>query len=887
MTPSNKSQHKTTYLRDYTPAPYLVDTVDLHIDIRDTFVLVRSCLALRLNPQGDGSRDLLLDGAELELESISLEGRVLGAEEYQLAANSLTLRDMAESFTLEIVTRIFPKKNTSLEGLYLSNGIYCTQCESQGFRKITFFPDRPDVMAVFTTTIEADRSLPVLLANGNLQESGPVGEGRHFARWHDPFKKPSYLFATVAGELSKVDDTFKTASGRQVVLEIYVEPHNREKCGHALESLRHAMAWDERVFGLEYDLDRYMIVAVDNFNAGAMENKGLNVFNSKYILARPESATDDDYAGIEGVVAHEYFHNWTGNRVTCRDWFQLSLKEGLTVFRDQQFSGDMTSPSVKRIHDVAILRTHQFPEDAGPMAHPVRPESYIEINNFYTLTVYEKGAELIRMFYTLLGREGFRRGMDLYIERHDGQAVTTEDFAKAMADAYNAGPRPLGDIDFPQFALWYSQAGTPILQVAGEYDPKDKSYTLSVVQKAPANARASHKMMFIPLAMGLLDEGGRELDLGCGAKSATLKISKERQEFTFKDIPSRPVPSLLRGFSAPVILEYDYSDAELTCLLLHDSDPFCRWEAAQRFFNRRLLDLIASGRAGEEMRLSSKLSEICARMLAADFEDDKDFLALMLTTPSHSYLAELLDEIDPLAIHEARTFFRRFVAQNCRRELLGAYGDNLNRGPYRYDPQLAGRRRFKNLCLSYLALLDEGEIWELIHRQFREADNMSDELAALQAMVHGGAPQAAEVLGEFFEKWRHEPLVMDKWFTVQATAPTPAALDEVIRLTRHPLFAITNPNKVRALIGAFAAANPAAFHAADGGGYRFLVDKVLELDPLNPHIAARLLGNLSRWRKYEPKRQGLMAAELRRVIACKTISNGVFEVAEKSLGDEA
>ena len=872
------------YLNDYRSPVYFLDKVDMLFELSEQDTLVRAALAMRRDENAPVGAPLVLDGQDFELLSVRIDGRKLDGREYVTDAETMTIASVPAEFVLEIETRLQPQLNTALEGLYLSSGNFCTQCEAQGFRRITYYPDRPDVMARFTTTLVADKArYPVLLANGNLVDSGGLPGGGHFAVWDDPFPKPAYLFALVAGDLGVVQDRFVTRSGREVRLEIYVQHHNLDKCDHAMKSLQKAMRWDEEVFGLEYDLDRFMIVAVDDFNMGAMENKGLNIFNSKYILARPDTATDDDYDGIEAVVAHEYFHNWTGNRITCRDWFQLSLKEGLTVFRDQQFSGDMGSKAVQRINDVRVLRSRQFPEDSGPMAHPVRPESYIEINNFYTVTVYEKGAEVVRMLYSLLGDKGFRRGMDLYVRRHDGQAVTCDDYVAAMADA--------NQIDLGQFKLWYIQAGTPELAVETAYDEAAGEYLVSVRQRCPATpGQTVKKPMHIPLAMGLVGADGADLPLvlkGGGGDARPggmmLELRKEREEFRFADIREKPVVSLLRNFTAPVKVHYDYSDQELAFLLGHDSDPFSRWEAGQRLAGRTILALVDDLWHGKELVLGANLIEAFRRILTSEVLSDKNLVAQLLALPDEEYLAEQMSVVDPEGIHTAREFVRRELARVLRHEFVDAYHANLVPGPYRYESGPAGQRRLKNCCLAYLVASGEQEYQDLAMAQFGNADNMTDSLSALRSLVHGENPYRREVLESFYKRWRHDSLVLDKWFAIQATAPLPSTLAVVRDLRAHSDFSIKNPNKVRALIGAFAAANPVCFHAGDGSGYRFLAEQVLVLDPLNPQVAARMVSPLSRWRRYDEGRRKLMCEELERIAATAALSKDVFEVVSKSL----
>lgn len=873
---------KTIYLRDYTPPPYTIDSVDLHVDLGEELTRVRARLEVRRQP-GGGAVPLVLDGRALVLRSVAVDGRVLAAEEFQVDEESLTLPEVPQSCTVETVVELRPQENTSLEGLYKSSGNFCTQCEAQGFRKITFYLDRPDVMARFATTIVAERErYPVLLSNGNRVTTGELEGGRHWARWEDPFRKPCYLFALVAGRLSCVSDRYTTSTGRTVALEIYVEPQNADKCEHALRSLAKAMRWDEDVYGREYDLDVFMIVAVDDFNMGAMENKGLNIFNSKYVLARPDTATDEDYEHIEGVIAHEYFHNWSGNRVTCRDWFQLSLKEGFTVFRDQQFTADQTSRAVKRIKDVTALRTYQFREDGGPLAHPVRPDSYVEINNFYTLTVYEKGAEVVRMVHTLLGAEAFRRGSDLYFKRHDGQAVTTDDFIKAMEDA--------NQVDLTQFKLWYSQAGTPAVEVRGEHDAAAGRYVLHLRQSCPPTpGQAEKQPMHIPLAVGLLGRDGRDLALrlegegsGSVARTRVLELRQAEQSFCFVDVTEPPVPSLLRGFSAPVRLRVDYDDADLAFLSANDSDELNRWDAGQQLATRILQGLVADQRAGRHLVLGSTLVEVFRATLGQEDLDPR-LAAAALTLPSEIYLAELVKEVDPLAIHEARRFVRRTLAQALRVDLLRRYQDLQDTGPYRIDALAIGRRRLKNLVLGYFVELAGEEERALCMAQFGAAQNMTDVMAALGALSSIDCPEREQALASFYDRWAAEPLVVDKWFAIQATAQLPDTLRRVEALQHHPAFNIRNPNRARSLVGAFCQGNPAGFHAADGEGYRYLVGNVLTLNGLNPQVAARMVGPLSHWRRYEPVRRQLMREALERVLAEPSLSKDVYEIASKSL----
>ena len=875
---------RTTLLRDYAPPPYRVETVDLRFELGEGTTRVGSTLRLRRDASTPPGTPLVLDGQDLELVSLALDGVPLGPARYRTDPESLTVEDVPESFTLTVETRIRPEENTALEGLYRVGGLFCTQCEAEGFRKITYFPDRPDVMARYTTTVVADReTCPVLLSNGNPVERGELGDGRHWVRWEDPFPKPSYLFALVAGRLAEVSGSFVTRSGREVALRVYVESRNADQCAHALRSLQEAMRWDEEVFGREYDLDIYMIVAVDSFNMGAMENKGLNVFNSKYVLARPDTATDADYSGIQGVIAHEYFHNWTGNRVTCRDWFQLSLKEGLTVFRDQEFSADRNSRPVKRIADVRRLRTHQFAEDAGPMAHPVRPESYIEINNFYTSTVYEKGAEVVRMAHTLLGQQGFRRGMDLYFARHDGQAVTIEDFLGAMEDANGA--------DLGQFRLWYSQAGTPEVSVREAYDPAAHTFELTLAQRCPPTpGQPGKRPMHIPVALGLLDARGKDLPLrlagepAAGGTTRVLSLRDAEQTFRFVAVPERPVPSLFRGFSAPVRLRAEQGDGELAFLMTHDSDAFSRWDAGQRLATRVLLALCEDARAGRPLHCPDHLVHAFRRVLEEGAADPA-FAAEALTLPGESYLMDEMAVADPETAHAAREFLRGALAAELAEPLTLAYHAHRGGGPYRVEPREMGQRALRNLCLAYLAEVPGPARAALAVAQLRQADNMTDTVGALGVLANLDVPERAEALDAFYRRWHSDPLVVDKWLTLQATSRLPGTLAEVERLLGHPAFDLRNPNRVRALVGAFAQGNPVRFHAASGEGYAFLADRVLELDPLNPQVAARMLGPMTRWRRFDPARQALLRAQLERVLGRPGLSRDVFEVASKSVAD--
>ena len=881
---------KTIYLKDYAPPAFLISSIDLDVDLREDHALVRATLALARNPKSAAAQaPLVLDGDELELVSVALDGRTLAPAEYALTAESLCISGVPERFTLETVSRIRPQNNTRLEGLYASSNGYFTQCEAEGFRRITWFIDRPDVMARYTNTIHAERErYPVLLSNGNLVAAGAEAGGRHWAKWEDPFPKPSYLFAMVAAKLDKLEDRYVTRSGREAKLAVYVEPGKLDQCGFAMRCLKSAMKWDEDVFGLELDLDGYMIVAVSDFNSGAMENKGLNIFNTKYVLARPDTATDIDYQNIDRVVAHEYFHNWTGDRVTCRDWFQLSLKEGLTVFRDQEYGADMYSRTVQRIAEVRGLRAAQFPEDAGPMAHPVRPAAYMEIRNFYTMTVYEKGAEVVRMQHTLLGARAFRAGMDLYFRRHDGQAVTTDDFVQAMQDAAGTD----SGIDLTQFRRWYEQAGTPVVEAIGSYDAAARKFTLTLKQSCPPTPGQASKLPFhIPFALGLVGPDGADLPLTLEGEPASeprageitrvVSLTQAQQSFVFVDVNARPVPSLLRNFSAPVNLKYDYSEAELTHLMAHDANAFNRWEAGQRLALQLMLRGIEARRAGQTPRTPQSFVDAFARVLT-DAPRDPAFGAEALALPSEIYIAEQLDEVDPDAIHAVRNGLRRDLAQALHSELLETYKTQSVAGPYSPDAQAAGKRALRNLCLGYLLELDHAEMRALALAQFLSADNMTDAMAALAALANCDCTERAQALDAFYAKWKHEPLVVDKWLAVQAGSRLPGTLAEVKQLLAHPAFDIHNPNKVYALIRSFCS-NHVRFHAADGGGYAFLADQVIAIDGFNPQVAARMARAFDRWRKFDAGRRQHASTALGRIRDAQGLSKDVAEIVTKAL----
>ncbi len=876
---------KTTYLKDYQPPDFLIETVELKFSLQEENTQVVSRMHVVKNPDTvNSSGDLELTGEDVLIDSVRLDGRLIDVDAYRMGDNTLVILNTAKakSFVVEITTRINPKTNTALEGLYLSNGMFCTQCEAEGFRKITYFPDRPDIMARFSTTIIADKTrYPVLLSNGNPVSRGEFENNQHWVKWEDPFKKPCYLFALVAGHLECLEDTYLTCSRRTIDLKIYVEKQDIDKCGHAMASLKKAMQWDEEVYGREYDLDLYMIVAVSHFNMGAMENKGLNVFNSKYVLARPDTATDADYESIEAVIGHEYFHNWTGNRITLRDWFQLSLKEGLTVFRDQEFTADQTSRGVKRINDVNMLRTRQFAEDAGPMAHPVRPDSYMEINNFYTLTVYEKGAEVVRMIHTLVGPDGFRKGTDLYFQRHDGQAVTTDDFVKAIEDA--------NKIDLQQFQRWYTQGGTPEVRVSSEYDPESKSLILNFNQSCPPTPGQSDKQpLHIPIALGLLAEDGSELPVhidgyeNTGAENV-LEIKESSQRIRLIDLDRKPVISILRGFSAPVKLSMDQSTEELAFLLTYDSDPFNRWEAGQQLASRIILELVERNRQGEtNTDFDHTILEAYRHILSGEWED-LCYLSLLLTLPSESYLGEKMELVDVENIFKARQAVKSTIASTFHNNFLEIYQNLQGDESGQLDPAAVGRRTLKNTCLDYLKELENEDSYKLSQRQLETANTMTDQIAALSAIINSHHPAKPQCLESFYQQWEAESLVIDKWFAIQSMSSMPGTFDTVKTLRQHPAFDINNPNRTRSLIGAFSQQNPLHFHQKDGAGYAFLADHVIELNATNPQVAARMLGAFTHWRRYDENRQRSMQEQLQRIIGTEGISRDVFEIASKSL----
>ncbi|HYZ22930.1 MAG TPA: aminopeptidase N [Rhodopila sp.] len=861
-------------LADYAPPPFLVDTVDLTFELDEAATRVVSRLGVRRQTPG---APLHLDGEALTLIGLKRDGSALQEGDYHLVSGGLVIPDMPDRCVLEIETRIAPRDNTEFSGLYVSGGNYFTQCEAQGFRRITYFPDRPDVMSRYTTTIIAPKATcPVMLSNGNPGAVEDVGEGRHRITWTDPHPKPCYLFALVAGDLVSVHDTFTTRSGRQVALGIHVRRGDEDRCAHAMRSLKTAMKWDEDVFGLEYDLDVFNIAAVSDFNMGAMENKGLNVFNTKYVLARPETATDSDYQGIETVIAHEYFHNWTGNRVTCRDWFQLSLKEGLTVYRDQEFTADQGSRAVKRIADVRTLRAAQFREDAGPLAHPVQPASYLAIDNFYTATVYNKGAEVIRMMATIIGRQAFRRGMDLYFQRHDNQAVTIDDFVQAMQDA--------SGIDLQRFKLWYHQAGTPEVSIEDSYDPAAKRYSLTVRQTTkPTPGQPDKYPQVIPIAMGLLDGNGQELATRMEGEpdavpgTRVLLATDAVNRFEFLDVASPPAPSLLREFSAPVKLS-GLSPERLRFLAAHDTDPFVRWDSGQQFATAMLLDMVAAIQAGDEPAVDPALIEAAASSL----EQEPAFAAEALALPAESMIADRMEVIDPDAIHAARDMARAAIGQALGDRLRTKYDALTDTGPYSIDGAAIGRRALRNSCLGYLVAGGGAEAVRLAKAQFDATQNMTDVLAALGVLSTVDCDERRQALAVFYQAWRADALVLDKWFAIQALSPLPGTLQAVEALKSHPDFDMRNPNRVRALISSFAG-NQVRFHDPSGVGYRLYADTIIQLDPLNGQVAARMVSPFGQWRRFDPGRQALMKAELQRILDRPNLSRNTFEMASKSL----
>lgn len=866
-----REKTQATYLKDYTPYPFQVESVDLHFELFEGKTIVRNAMVVvhkTANPV-----PMVLNGENLKLLSIQVDDKELGLNEYEQTPLSLTIFHLPQKSQIVIVTEIYPEKNTALSGLYRSNKMYCTQCEAEGFRRITYYPDRPDVLSSFTTTIVADRTnYPVLLSNGNKVSSGEMADNRHYVQWHDPFKKPCYLFALVAGSLYKIADKFTTQSKRQVALEIYVEPQNKDKCDYAMGALKRSMAWDEKAYGREYDLDVYMIVAVNDFNMGAMENKGLNIFNSKYILANEKTATDIDFQNVESVIGHEYFHNWSGNRVTCRDWFQLSLKEGLTVFREQQFSSEMGSSIVKRINDVRLIKTRQFAEDRGPMAHPVQPDSYIEINNFYTSTVYYKGAEVIRMLHTLLGSGGFRLGMDLYFKRHDGQAAIIEDFVEAMAEANNQ--------KLDQFYLWYKQAGTPQVKVNGEYDAKEARFTLTLSQSCPPTPGQEEKQPFlIPIRLALYDEKGQELTLKTNdtlqmtPEGACLLLKEREQKITFENVKSIPVPSLLRHFSAPVKLEYPYAEEDLILLMQADSDDYNRWDASQRLCLRAIKS---------ESLPNAKLVA-AFEILLKDNSLNPALLGQILQLPSFQFIAEESDVVEVQKILNARN---RFIDAFCE-ALKGTLFEVYTRCHRADDESFSGKmqeiRLLKNICLAHLVRTKDPRSLELVESQYQNSHNMTNLLGALFAINHTANPLREKLFENYYQKWQSEVLLVNKWLSLQALSELPNALDNIQKLLSHQAFDIKNPNKVYALISTFGSSNAERFHNSHGHGYDFLAERIMEIDPFNPQVAARLLESLTPWKRLDKEHGERMKSALLKIQAGGSLSEDSFEIVTKTL----
>jgi aminopeptidase N len=872
---------QTIHLKDYAPPDWLVETVDLDFSLNPSATKVRALLLLKPNPK-TAAAPLVLDGDGLTLKSLKIDGVAPATDSFIATPDRLTIPQPPQRpFRLEIETEVDPTANTQLSGLYRSSGTYCTQCEAEGFRRITYFPDRPDVMAVYTTRIEADKAeAPVLLANGNLASSGDLPDGRHYAVWKDPFPKPSYLFALVGGKVGSIDDRFTTMSGREVALKIYVEPGKEDRCGYAIDALKRSMRWDEEAFGREYDLDIFMIVAVSDFNMGAMENKGLNIFNDKYVLASPDTATDADFAGIESVIAHEYFHNWTGDRITCRDWFQLCLKEGLTVFRDQEFSADQRSRAVERVGDVRNLRNAQFVEDAGPLAHPVRPESYKEINNFYTSTVYEKGAEVVRMIKTMLGERAFRAGMDLYFKRHDGEAATVEQFVQCFAEASSR--------DLTQFMRWYSQAGTPQVTVKSRYDAQAGTLALDCAQTlAPTPGLPVKQAMVIPLRLGLVGDDGRDLPLqmidGSTPDDGVLLLSQPAETFVFKSLSSRPRPSINRGFSAPIKLTTDLTADDLAFLAAHDSDPFNRWQAIQSIAMSLLIDNVSALRIGKLASADDKLMTALAALID-DNALEPAFVALALSPPGEADIArEIGKDLDPQAIARARRHLRTTIGETLESRLTKTYDGMATRGPYSPDATSAGKRSLRNICLDLLAAGGKDDALNRATQQYDAADNMTDRMAALSTLALHKSERRENALSDFYARYSGNALVIDKWLALQAMIPEVDTLDRVRGLMKHKAFDFNNPNRTRSLIGSFAQANPSQFNRADGQGYEFIADIILALDPKNPQVAARLATAYRTWRSMESGRRGKAETALRRIKGAAGLSRDVSEIVERTL----
>ena len=874
------AQPESIYLKDYQAPHFVIEETHLRFDLFEDYAQVDSRLVMRRNREQHENVEapLVLVGKQLELLAIAIDGVRLSDDEYLLEDELLTIHKVSDSFELEISNRIEPQNNTALEGLYKSGGMFCTQCEAEGFRRITYYLDRPDVMSIFTTEVIADKAkYPILLSNGNAIAQGDLENGRHSVSWHDPHRKPCYLFALVAGDLMVKEDSFMTMNGRKVELKIFVEPQNIDKTEYAMDALKRSMKWDEDKYGREYDLDIFMIVAVDDFNMGAMENKGLNIFNSSCVLANPQTATDASYLRIEAIVAHEYFHNWSGNRVTCRDWFQLSLKEGFTVYRDSQFTADMNSAAVKRIEDASIMRTVQFAEDAGPMAHPVQPDSFMEIANFYTVTIYEKGSEIVGMIHKLLGAKGFRKGSDLYFERHDGQAVTINEFVSAMEDANGTS--------LTQFKRWYKSAGTPVVNVESYYDSAAKTYTLTFNQSCD-------EPFLIPIELGLIGRNGQDINAELAAglinkrdayKKGIFQLTEKEQVLVFTDVKEEPVPSLLRDFSAPIKLNYDYSRDQLMFLMQHDSDGFNRWDAGQNLALDVIYEVMQQFSDGTQPKVDGRLITAYFSVLKRD-DIDHAMLAKMLLLPSVSYIGETQDVIDILAINKARSYVQSVLAEALAEKLAELYKKlNVQQG-YLPEPEQMAQRGLKNAALSYLLKTDHKKYCDLAVTQFENSDNMTDSMAALASMVNSGyKAQAESALESFYDKWQAEPLVVNQWLAVQAGSAEYGTIENINKLLEHEAFDIKNPNKVRSVIGAFAGQSLINFHALDGSGYQLLADKIILLNQLNPQIASRLVSPLSKWRRYVDSQAQQMKLQLQRIMAQDNLSKDVYEVVSKSL----
>ncbi|EID4380108.1 aminopeptidase N [Vibrio parahaemolyticus] len=860
------------YRKDYQAPSHTITEIDLTFDLYDNDTIVT---ALSKVVQKGESPTLELDGEGLELRSVKVDGEDWAHHEVKEA--SLVLSDLPAEFELEIITKIDPEANTALEGLYKSGGAFCTQCEAEGFRRITYYLDRPDVLAKYTTKVIADKATyPYLLSNGNRIAQGEAENGRHWVQWQDPHPKPAYLFALVAGDFDVLRDKYTTMSGRNVDLEIFVDKGNLDRAGHAMTSLINSMKWDEERFGLEYDLDIYMIVAVDFFNMGAMENKGLNIFNSKFVLANDQTATDRDYLGIEAVIGHEYFHNWTGNRVTCRDWFQLSLKEGLTVFRDQEFSSDLGSRAVNRIDNVRIIRGPQFAEDASPMSHPIRPDKVIEMNNFYTLTVYEKGSEVIRMYHTLLGEEGFQKGMKLYFERHDGTAATCEDFVSAMEDATG--------VDLKQFRLWYSQSGTPTLRVNSEYNAEAKTYALTVEQFTEATQdQAEKQALHIPFDIELYDSKGQIIPLIINGESVhnVLDIKQDKQTFVFENVAEQPVPSLLREFSAPVKLEYDYSDAELIFLMKHATNDFARWDASQMLLAKYIRQNVNNVQTGSEVQLSEDLID-AFRGVLLDENLEPAFIAQVFSLPSINEITGWYKQIDVDAVDTVLNSITVSLSATLEDELSATY-HTLKQAEYTIDHAAIGKRALRNQCLQFLAHTDKGNT--LVKAQYEAANNMTDTIAAMSAANSAQLECREELMADYSDKWKHDGLVMDKWFALQGTNPAEDALEKVKATMNHEAFSLKNPNRTRSLIGSFLAANPVRFHDKSGSGYQFAGEILRQLNDSNPQVASRMIDPLLKFRKYDEARQAMIRAELEKLKAMDNLAKDLFEKVTKALDE--